>query len=72
MTRSEWHLAGHVWRGWQTNYHYEGLGSVAALSDSDGDTVQVCEYDAYGQVAASDLDHPSLAMLTGAGPNVIA
>ena len=35
-------------------YHYDGLGSVVALSDSDANTVQTYEYSVYGQVAASD------------------
>ncbi len=35
-------------------YHYDGLGSVVALSDSAGDTVQTYEYSVYGQVAAED------------------
>ncbi len=35
-------------------YHFDGLGSVVALSDSNGDTVQTYEYSIYGQVAASD------------------
>jgi len=35
-------------------YHFDGLGSVVALSDSDGDSCQSYEYSAYGQVAASD------------------
>jgi len=35
-------------------YHYDALGSVVALSDSDGDSVQTYEYSVYGQVAASD------------------
>ena len=33
-------------------YHFDGLGSVVALSDSDGDTVQAYEYSVYGKVAA--------------------
>ncbi|MHC4464558.1 MAG: hypothetical protein ACYS30_24480, partial [Planctomycetota bacterium] len=33
-------------------YHFDGLGSVVALSDSDGDSVQSYEYSIYGQVAA--------------------
>ena len=37
-------------------YHFDGLGSVVALSDSNGDTVQTYEYSVYGQVAASDPD----------------
>jgi len=35
-------------------YHFDGLGSVVALSDSAGDTVQTYEYSVYGQVAASE------------------
>ena len=35
-------------------YHFDGLGSVVALSDSNGDSCQSYEYSAYGQVAASD------------------
>ena len=35
-------------------YHFDGLGSVVALSDSDGDSCQSYEYSVYGQVAASD------------------
>jgi len=35
-------------------YHFNGLGSVVALSDSNGDTVQTYEYSVYGQVAAED------------------
>jgi RHS repeat-associated protein len=35
-------------------YHYDGLGSVVALSNSSGTSIQSYEYSAYGQVAASD------------------
>jgi RHS repeat-associated protein len=35
-------------------YHYDALGSVVALSNSAGDTVQAYQYSVYGQVAASD------------------
>jgi RHS repeat-associated protein len=35
-------------------YHFDGLGSVVALSDSNGDSVQSYEYTVYGQVAAED------------------
>ena len=35
-------------------YHYDGLGSVVALSNSSGNSFQSYEYSAYGQVAASD------------------
>ena len=45
-------------------YHYDGLGSVVALSDSAGDTVQTYEYSIYGQVAAEDPDHPNPYMFT--------
>ncbi|MBN1362387.1 MAG: hypothetical protein JW993_17460 [Sedimentisphaerales bacterium] len=34
-------------------YHFDGLGSVVALSDADGDTVQTYEYSVYGQPAAA-------------------
>jgi len=46
-------------------YHYDALGSVVALSDAAGDTVQVYEYDVYGQPAASDPNHPNRFMFTG-------
>jgi len=46
-------------------YHFDALGSVVALSDAAGDTVQVYEYDVYGQVAASDPNHPNRFMFTG-------
>lgn len=38
-------------------YHFDGLGSVVALSDSDGDSCQSYEYSVYGQVAAEDPNH---------------
>lgn len=46
-------------------YHYDALGSVVALSDTDGDTVQIYDYDVYGQVVASDTDHPNPFLFTG-------
>jgi|GEM_PF-564862 len=46
-------------------YHFDALGSVVALSDADGETVQVYEYDVYGQPAASDPNHPNRFMFTG-------
>ncbi|HPC96155.1 MAG TPA: RHS repeat-associated core domain-containing protein [Sedimentisphaerales bacterium] len=46
-------------------YHFDALGSVVALSDAAGDTVQVYEYDVYGQVAASDPNHPNRFLFTG-------
>ncbi|UCD52921.1 MAG: hypothetical protein JSW27_09825 [Phycisphaerales bacterium] len=45
-------------------YHFDGLGSVVALSDSLGDTVQTYEYSVYGQVAASDPNHPNPYLFT--------
>jgi RHS repeat-associated protein len=35
-------------------YHYDGLGSVAAISDSAGDTVEQYDYDVYGAVLIVD------------------
>jgi len=35
-------------------YHYDGLGSVAALSNSSGNSDYSYEYSAYGQVVGSD------------------
>ena len=46
-------------------YHYDALGSVVALSDSAGDTVQLYEYDVYGQPAASDPNHTNPFLFTG-------
>ena len=46
-------------------YHYDGLGSVVALSDSSGDTVQTYEYSIFGQVAVEDSNHPNPYMFAG-------
>jgi RHS repeat-associated protein len=46
-------------------YHFDGLGSVVALSDSEGDSCQSYEYTVYGQVAAEDPNHPNPYMFTG-------
>jgi len=46
-------------------YHYDGLGSVVALSDSAGDTVQTYQYSVYGQVAVYDPNHPNPYMFAG-------
>jgi len=46
-------------------YHFDALGSVVALSDSSGDTVQTYQYTAYGQVAVEDINHPNPYMFTG-------
>ena len=49
----------------QSQRHYDGLGSVVALSDAAGDTVQLYEYSVYGQVAASDPNHTNPFLFTG-------
>jgi RHS repeat-associated protein len=46
-------------------YHYDALGSVVAMTNSSGTVVQLYEYSVYGQVAASDADHPNRFMFTG-------
>jgi len=46
-------------------YHFDALGCVTALSDANGTTVEVYEYDVYGQVAASDPNHPNPFLFTG-------
>jgi len=46
-------------------YHYDGLGSVVALSDSSGDTVQTYQYSVFGQVAVEDINHPNPYMFAG-------
>jgi len=46
-------------------YHYDALGSVVALSDSSGDTVQTYQYSVFGQVAVEDIDHPNPYMFAG-------
>ncbi len=46
-------------------YHYDALGSVIALSDSSGDTVQTYEYSVYGEVAVEDANHTNPYMFAG-------
>jgi RHS repeat-associated protein len=46
-------------------YHFDALGSVVALSDSSGDTVQTYEYSVFGQVAIEDINHPNPYMFAG-------
>jgi RHS repeat-associated protein len=46
-------------------YHFDGLGSVVALTNSSGSTVELYEYSVYGQVAASDANIPNRFMFTG-------
>jgi RHS repeat-associated protein len=47
------------------HYHYDGLGSVVALTDSAGNAVQLYEYSAFGRVAASDPNHTNPFLFTG-------
>jgi RHS repeat-associated protein len=46
-------------------YHFDALGSVVALTNSSGSTVELYEYSVYGQVAASDANIPNRFMFTG-------
>ncbi|OHB79932.1 MAG: hypothetical protein A2Z25_07845 [Planctomycetes bacterium RBG_16_55_9] len=46
-------------------YHFDALGSVVALSDSSGDTVQTYEYSVYGEVAVEDANHSNPYMFAG-------
>ncbi len=46
-------------------YHFDGLGSVVALTNASGNTVEVYEYDVYGRVGATDANHPNRIMFTG-------
>jgi len=46
-------------------YHFDGLGSVVALTNSSGSTVEVYEYSVYGEVSASDPNHPNRFLFTG-------
>jgi RHS repeat-associated protein len=46
-------------------YHFDALGSVVALTNASGNTVEVYEYDVYGRVGATDESHPNRFMFTG-------
>jgi len=46
-------------------YHFDALGSVVGLTNSGGNMVELYEYSVYGQVAASDENHPNRFMFTG-------
>jgi RHS repeat-associated protein len=46
-------------------YHFDGLGSVTALTNASGTTAVLYEYSVYGQVAASDPNHPNRFTFTG-------
>ena len=43
-------------------YHYDGLGSVVALTHSDGNTAEQYTYDVYGAVLIRDADGRPLAV----------
>ncbi len=43
----------------------DALGSVIALSDSTGDTVQTYEYSVFGEPAVEDPNHPNPYMFAG-------
>jgi len=46
-------------------YHFDGLGSVIALTDSSGSVANLYEYSVYGEVSASDPNHPNRFLFTG-------
>src|SRR3989339_1350775 len=46
-------------------YHFDGLGSVVALTNSAGSVVNLYEYSVYGEVSASDPNHPNRFLFTG-------
>jgi RHS repeat-associated protein len=46
-------------------YHFDGLRSVVALTNSSGNTVEVYEYDVYGRPGATDASHPNRIMFAG-------
>jgi RHS repeat-associated protein len=46
-------------------YHFDALGSVVALSNASGNTVQTYQYSVYGEVAVQDPNHTNPYMFTG-------
>jgi RHS repeat-associated protein len=46
-------------------YHFDGLGSVIALTNSSGSVVNLYEYSVFGEVSASDPNHPNRFLFTG-------
>jgi RHS repeat-associated protein len=45
-------------------YHFDGLGSVIALTNSAGSVANLYEYSVYGEVSASDASHPNRFLFT--------
>jgi RHS repeat-associated protein len=46
-------------------YHYDALGSVVALSRSNGTLAETYEYSVFGEVAATDTNNPNPYTFTG-------
>jgi len=46
-------------------YHFDGLGSVIALTDSTGAVANLYEYSIFGEASASDPNHPNRFLFTG-------
>jgi RHS repeat-associated protein len=46
-------------------YHFDGLGSVMALTNSSGSVANLYEYSIFGEVSASDPNHPNRFLFTG-------
>ncbi len=46
-------------------YHFDGLGSCVALTNSAGSVVNLYEYSVYGETSASDPNHPNRFLFTG-------
>ena len=49
-------------------YHFDGLGSVAALSNNSGQIVERCEYDVFGEVIIYDSNGSELSVSSVANP----
>ena len=47
------------------SYQFDGLGSAIALTNSSGSVVNLYEYSVYGELSASDPNHPNRFLFTG-------
>jgi len=47
------------------HYHFDGLGSVIALTNSSGAVANLYEYSIFGETSASDPNHPNRFLFTG-------